>query len=188
MLAQLPAVERVDRALVAIEDELDLLAAPARLAVRGCPRTLRIEPLTREAGAHSGRLVAGERTRTGAEPAAHARAGDAAAAGADIRGDERALRVRVGAYGAGEIARLIYIDIQILAQIRKLVLVLEESRFLRAAAGLLGTRRRHGLRLHDRARLLLDLRRRRRRLRLLRDHDAREALRDSLLVLRPLRR
>src|SRR6185312_3641593 len=171
MLTELPAVERVDRALVAIEDELDLLAAPCGLAARaGTGRTLAVEPFACEPGAHGGRLMAGERARTGAEPAAHTRRGDAATACADIRRDERPLGMRVGTDGARQIAGRTHIHVEILTQVGELVLVFEEPRLLRAAAGLKrALRRRDGLRLHDGARLLLDLRCGGRRFRLLGD-------------------
>src|SRR5687768_12023476 len=41
LFAQRPAVERVDRGLVAVEDDLDLLAAAGGAAARTCPARLR---------------------------------------------------------------------------------------------------------------------------------------------------
>src|SRR5690348_11150462 len=158
MRAQLPAVERVDGALVAIEDQLDLLAAAGGLAARArAGRAARIQPLAREPGAHRRRLMAGERAGARAETAADAGGVDAAAARAYVRGDERALGVRIGADRGSEIARRADADVQVPAQVGELVLVFEQPGFAGPAARLLralhGTLRRDGLR--DRPRLLL---------------------------------
>src|SRR6185437_14343561 len=182
VVAQRARIEAVDTTLVAIEDQLDLLARARGLApapARGGPAG--IEARLGDAGAHRRGLVAGERARPAAEAAAGIGRGYAARAGAHLGGDERALGMTVRAYGTGKVLGLEVAEVHDIAQVGELVLDLIQLllRLLVGALVLIDRRRLHHghLRLDLRLLFLLRLGRRRRRWRLGRlGHDARQPL------------
>ena len=100
------------------------------------PRCTLLVALRRERrGRHLRRRVAGQRARAAAVAAAQAGGVDAAAARADLRGDQRALRARRLADLAGEILghrRLV--EHRVVAQVGELILQLEQAGVLRALA------------------------------------------------------
>src|SRR5580704_6313950 len=189
-LAQRAAVEGINRALVAVKDELNLLARARRFAARARARgRAAIKSRVCNRGGDCSGLMSGERACAGAKAAARVRRGNAATAGADFGGDEGTLRVRVSAHSAGEVLRLPDCWVgHLLAQIRELVFDLFQL-LLGLLARLLGAihrRRLDGYFLHrlDLGRLLHRWWWWRRRLHLLLDHYARQTLRNGLLTCR----
>ncbi len=174
LLAQRPAVERVDRGLVAVEDDLDLFAA-ARGPAAGAAAARR--PVVADLVGERGHGRAGRMPLEVAGPAAESRrelAGvDAAAADAGARRHERPLRAAFALDAADHRRGAHLRRLERLAQVLELVLHREQSRVLRLLARLglavhrLRRRHRLGLRLGLRLRRLgllhLGLRRRRRR-------------------------
>ncbi len=132
LLAQRPAVERVDRGLVAVEDDLDFLAAARGAAARAgaARRGPVVADLVRERRHGGARRVTLEVAGAAAEARRELAGVDAAAADAGARRDERALGAALALDAADHRRRAHLGRLERLAQVLELVLHREQARVL----------------------------------------------------------